>query len=71
MTFAHRKPVHCVLQLAAIGLAAIGFIPLAQAQADRYDALANAPFSENRPTPETMTLLKDELLFQRGMQIYL
>ena len=63
--------MHCALQVAAIGLAAIGFVPLAQAQADRYDALANAPFSENRPTPDTATMLKDELLFQRATQTYL
>jgi hypothetical protein len=41
------------------------------AQTDRYDALANAPFVENRPSPETATLLKDELLFQRATQTYL
>jgi hypothetical protein len=41
------------------------------AQSDRYDALANSPMSENRPTPETGKLLKDELLFQRATQTYL
>ena len=71
MTFAHSNPMHCALQVAAIGLAAIVFIPLAQAQADRYDALAHAPFSENRPTPDTAAMLKDELLFQRATQTYL
>jgi hypothetical protein len=35
------------------------------------DNLANAPFLENRPTPETSQLLKDELLFQRATQTYL
>ena len=43
----------------------------AQAQMDRYDALANSPMVEGRPTPETAALLKDELLFQRATQIYL
>jgi len=38
---------------------------------DRYDALANSPMAENRPTPETSKLLKDELLFQRATQTYL
>ena len=72
MTFAHSNPMHCALQVAAISLAAIGFVPLAQAQADRYDALANAPFSENRPTPDDdRAMLKDELLFQRATQTYL
>jgi hypothetical protein len=43
----------------------------ALAQTDRYDALANSPMFENRPTPETAKLLKDELLFQRATQTYL
>jgi hypothetical protein len=43
----------------------------ALAQTDRYDALANSPMFENRPTPETTKLLKDELLFQRATQTYL
>ena len=38
----------------------------ANAQTDRYEALANSPMVENRPTPETAKLLKDELLFQRA-----
>jgi hypothetical protein len=41
------------------------------AQSGRYDALANAPMVENRPTPETARLLKDELLFQQAVQAYL
>jgi hypothetical protein len=68
MTSAREKLIRC----AAIGLAAVVAAPcLAQAQAGRFDALANAPFSENRPTPETIELLKDELIFQRGTQVYL
>ena len=43
----------------------------AQAQSERYDALANSPMAENRPTAETAKLLKDELLFQRAAQTYL
>jgi hypothetical protein len=43
----------------------------AQAQTNRYDALANSPMVENRPTAETSKLLKDELLFQRATQTYL
>ena len=43
----------------------------AHAQTDRYEALANSPMVENRPTSETAKLLKDELLFQRATQIYL
>jgi hypothetical protein len=41
------------------------------AQQSRYEALADAPMFENRPTPETAKLLKDELLFQRATQTYL
>src|SRR6476469_1013451 len=43
----------------------------ALAQQEHFDALANAPFSENRPTLETSKLLKEELLFQRATQTYL
>jgi hypothetical protein len=46
-------------------------VTCAEAQSNRYDDLANAPFSENRPTLETSTLLKDELMFQRATQTYL
>jgi hypothetical protein len=49
----------------------IGIAAPASAQTDRYDALANSPMFENRPTPETAKLLKDELLFQRATQTYL
>ena len=37
----------------------------------RYDAIANAPFAENRPTRETAQTLRDELVFQRATQAYL
>jgi hypothetical protein len=50
----------------AILLTAASLAPLAQAQAERYEALANSTMVENRPTPETSALLKDELLFQRA-----
>src|SRR5262247_1948562 len=43
----------------------------AQAQTTRYDALADSPMAENRPTPETARLLREELLFQRATQTYL
>jgi hypothetical protein len=41
------------------------------AQSSRFDALANAPFEENRPTKQTEQALRDELLFQRATQTYL
>ena len=55
----------------AILFATLSLTTLAHAQADRYDALANSPMFENRPTAETSKLLKDELLFQRATQAYL
>jgi hypothetical protein len=45
--------------------------PLAAAQGNRYDVLANSTMVENRPTSETSRTLKDELLFQRATQTYL
>ena len=60
------------LRLAAtIMLATASFSAIARAQSDRYEALANSPMLENRPTPETAKALKDELLFQRATQAYL
>ena len=52
-------------------LAAVSVVFPARAQSDRYEALANSPMAENRPTPEMAKLLKDELLFQRATQTYL
>ena len=43
----------------------------ALAQQDRFEALANSPTFENRPTPESAEKLMDELLFQRASQAYL
>ena len=43
----------------------------AEAQTDRFDALANSAMAENRPTAQTAKLLRDELLFQRATQTYL
>ena len=50
---------------------AVNFAMPSRAQSDRYDALANSPMAENRPTAETAKVLKDELLFQRATQTYL
>jgi hypothetical protein len=52
-------------------LASVSLTTLAHAQVDRYEALANSPMVENRPTPATSQLLKDELAFQRATQTYL
>ena len=37
----------------------------------RFDALANLPFEQNRPTPETAEALIEELRFQQATQAYL
>ena len=65
--YPHIRIVTLGLFLAAIVLSSTSL----HAQNSRFDQLANAPFSENRPTPETAQLLKDELLFQRATQTYL
>jgi len=54
--------------------AAVGLLlasSFAHAQPSRYDALASAPFKGDFPTTETAELLKDELYFQRAVQVYL
>jgi hypothetical protein len=65
------KPSYRIALALTLGIAAISLAPFAQAQTDRYEALANSAMVENRPTPETSKLLKDELLFQRATQTYL
>ena len=62
---------HVPTKAVIILFATIGLTVSAHAQADRYDALANSSMFENRPTPETAKLLRDELLFQRATQTYL
>jgi len=56
---------------ASILFATVSLVTPSFAQAGRYDALANSAMVENRPTPATSKLLKDELLFQRATQTYL
>jgi hypothetical protein len=63
--------VRALLKTASILFATLNLATFAQAQTERYDALANSAMFENRPTPETSKLLKDELLFQRATQTYL
>src|SRR5215468_10958731 len=62
--------------VSALGFSAcaIGIVKIAghaEAQMNRYDALAESPMVENRPTQETAKLLREELLFQRATQTYL
>ncbi|XZG70535.1 hypothetical protein ACTSKR_01375 [Chitinibacteraceae bacterium HSL-7] len=51
--------------------AGVALASMAHAQVDRFEALANAPFKENRPTAEAVRTLSDELTFQRATQTYL
>jgi hypothetical protein len=60
--------VRALLKTASILFATLSLATFAQAQAERYDALADSAMFENRPTPDTSKLLKDELLFQRATQ---
>src|ERR1700744_6378079 len=43
----------------------------AHAQSSRFDALVEAPFKGDFPSPEAADLLNDELYFQRAVQVYL
>jgi len=59
------------LVVGAISLGLAMFAGNAHGQMHRYEALADSTMAENRPTPETAKLLRDELLFQRATQTYL
>src|SRR5262247_4448273 len=65
------KPINRRALALTVGLAVISLTLLAQAQTDRYEALADSAMVENRPTPEAAKLLREELLFQRATQTYL
>lgn len=55
----------------ALAAMALSLPALTHAQGSRYDALANAPFDKDYPTPDTTRTLRDELVFQRATQAYL
>ncbi|MEZ5833119.1 MAG: hypothetical protein R3D05_18250 [Dongiaceae bacterium] len=59
------------LMLAAVLWPSLVTTSMAQSEPDRFNALANLPFEQNRPTAETAQTLKDELLFQQATQAYL
>ena len=65
-----RAP-RCILSLFAVVSATIMVTGMAHGQSARFDALANLPFEQNRPTPETAKTLMDELAFQQATQAYL
>jgi hypothetical protein len=62
-----RSTMSALLSACALTIASAS----ATAQVERQEALANSAMFENRPTPETAKLLRDELLFQRATQTYL
>lgn len=53
---------------AALGM---GLAAPALAQDARFKALADLPFTENRPTPQTASILHQDLAFQQAVQAYL
>ncbi|HEY7296902.1 MAG TPA: DUF1254 domain-containing protein [Xanthobacteraceae bacterium] len=55
---------------ALVGIA-VTLATAAGAQDTRFEAVANLPFEQNRPTPETAKALMDELKFQQATQAYL
>jgi len=67
----HARMPGLLVAAAACAAAVSSIAPQAIAETNRFDALANVPFAENRPTPETARTLRDELLFQRATQAYL
>ena len=65
----HLRRPSLVVGAISLGLAMLA--GNAHGQMHRYEALADSTMAENRPTPETAKLLRDELLFQRATQTYL
>ena len=55
---------------AATMMAAFG-VASASAASSRFEELANIPFNAGYPSHADVAKLKDELLFQRGVQSYL
>jgi hypothetical protein len=67
-----RNRALCLPVLAGTAVAAIMLATASvNAQTDRFQGLANLPFEQNRPTPETAKTLMDELTFQQATQAYL
>jgi hypothetical protein len=57
--------------IAAALVCALAFTTtVAQAEPSRFAELADATFTENRPTKNSAQMLRDELLFQRATRLY-
>ncbi|WP_109126492.1 DUF1254 domain-containing protein [Dyella sp. C11] len=65
------KSLHVLSAALLVALAAPIACAQAQSGAASHDALANAPFAGDFPTKESADLLRDELFFQRAVQVYL
>ena len=59
----------CLVLLAALGLTACRQTPLVAPS--HYDKLADEPYIESYPLRADIKTLKQELLFERGVQAYL
>ncbi|TIM28392.1 MAG: DUF1254 domain-containing protein [Mesorhizobium sp.] len=57
--------------LSSVAALSLAFAGPANADQARFDGLANLPFAQNRPTPETTRTLMDELTFHQATQAYL
>ncbi len=60
-----------VSSIAATCLFSVSLAGSVAADQARFDGLANLPFEQNRPTPETARTLMQELTFQQATQVYL
>lgn len=59
------------LRHALAGVALVGLTAGSVAAQDRFRALADLPFEQNRPTAATAETLRQELAFQQATQAYL
>ncbi len=66
-----RQHIMKITRLLPVLLAATCFAASTASAQRNYEALANSPTFENRPTNEASKVLMDELLFQRASQSYL
>ncbi|MGY3619056.1 DUF1254 domain-containing protein [Bradyrhizobium sp. USDA 10063] len=66
-----KRPSRFWLTVSVLVSANILASDLAYSQSNPFDAVANLPFEQNRPTPETAKRLMDELEFQQATQAYL
>jgi hypothetical protein len=62
---------HVWLAAAALVVATVAMTRAGYAEMDRFEALADLPFDQNRPTAETRKTLMEELAFQQATQAYL